>query len=210
MLGLIGKKIGMTRTFTEEGNSVPVTLLELGPCVVTQQKNNDKDGYNALQVGFQEVDEKKVSNPLAGHFKKNDLKFYKFLNEFKVGENNLKEFDVGSELTVEMFRETELVDVTGVSKGRGFAGVMKRHNFSGKNATHGTHKSFRGAGSIGQCATPSRVFKGKKMAGHMGNSVTTIHNLEIVRVDKDRNMVMVKGAVPGHKNSNIIVKKVKQ
>ncbi len=210
MLGLIGKKIGMTRTFTDEGNSLPVTVLELGPCVVTQQKDNDNDGYSAIQVGFKEVDEAKLNKPLSGHFKKNNLKFYKHLNEFRVDTDSLSEYKVGDQLTVDMFKQNELVDITGTSKGRGFAGVMKRHNFSGKNATHGTHKSFRGAGAIGQCATPSRVFKGKKMAGHMGNNTVTIHNLEIVRIDKDRNMIMVKGSVPGHKNANIIVKKIKQ
>lgn len=210
MLGLIGKKIGMTRTFTDEGNSLPVTVLELGPCVVTQQKDNDNDGYSAIQVGFKEVDEAKLNKPLSGHFKKNNLKFYKHLNEFRVDTDSLSEYKVGEQLTVDMFKQNELVDITGTSKGRGFAGVMKRHNFSGKNATHGTHKSFRGAGAIGQCATPSRVFKGQKMAGHMGNNTVTIHNLEIVRIDKDRNMIMVKGSVPGHKNANIIVKKIKQ
>jgi len=209
MLGLIGKKIGMTRVFTEEGDSIPVTLLKLGPCVVTQQKKTNKDGYSALQLGFEKAKENKFNKPEAGHFKKNDLKFYKYLKEFHVDEDEMEEYKIGSELTVDMFDVTELVDITGTSKGRGFAGVMKRHNFSGKNATHGTHKSFRGAGAIGQCATPSRVFKGKKMAGHMGNQTTTIHNLEVVRVDQDRNMIMVRGSVPGHKNSNIIVKKIK-
>ncbi len=207
MLGLIGKKIGMTRAFYESGRSVPVTVIQLGPCLVTQKKDIEKEGYSALQMGFLEVKDNKINKPEYGHFKKNDLKCYKYLTEFKLNSDMLKKYDIGAEIKVDLFKENELVNITGISKGRGFAGVVKRHNYSGKNMTHGTHEIFRGAGSVGQCATPSRIFKGKKMPGHMGNKKVTVTNLQVVRVDKEKNIIMVKGAVPGHRNGLIVVNK---
>ncbi|MCK4357650.1 MAG: 50S ribosomal protein L3 [Candidatus Cloacimonetes bacterium] len=209
MLGLIGKKIGMTRAFSESGDSIPVTIIHAGPCSVINRKTNEKDGYSALQLGFYETDEKKITKPQAGHFKKNNLKCFKFLREFRVDDKVLKKYPQGSVLSPNIFKANEIINVTGTSKGRGFAGVVKRYNFHGKNMTHGTHESFRGTGSIGQCATPSRVVRGKKMPGHMGNKKVTVRNLTIFKVDEKRNLIMLKGAVPGHRNSLITLQKIK-
>jgi len=209
MLGLIGKKIGMTRAFSENGDSIPVTLVQAGPCTVVQQKTPKREGYTALQLGFFEVNENRITKPLAGHFKSNKLKYYKFLKEFRVDNKLLKKYPLGSVLNPGIFKSNEIVNVSGTSKGRGFAGVVKRYNFHGKNMTHGTHESFRGGGSIGQCATPSRVVRGKKMPGHMGNESVTVRNLNIFKVDEKRNLIMLVGAVPGHRNSLVIIKKIK-
>jgi large subunit ribosomal protein L3 len=207
MLGLIGKKIGMTRLFDEAGNSIPITVVQAGPCTVVQHRKIDKEGYNALQIGYQEVDEKKLKKPVAGHFKKQEVNFYKFLKEFRVDPETLERYPVGSLLTADMFNEKEVVDVRGTSKGKGFTGVMKRYNFRGKDTSHGTHESFRGGGSIGSSATPSRVFRGKKMPGHSGNEKVTVKNLLIFKVDKERNLLLIKGALPGHRNSLVIIRK---
>jgi large subunit ribosomal protein L3 len=207
MLGLIGKKIGMTRVFYASGQSESVTVIQAGPCVVTQKRTEEKDGYTAIQVGFSETTEKRIKKPQIGQFKKNELKYYKYLREFRISDEELKNYTVGAEIDVNIFKENENVNVTGTSKGRGFAGVFKRHGFHGKIATHGTHEIFRGTGSIGQCATPARVFKGKKMPGHMGNEKVTSQNLKVVRVDKEKNIVLVKGAVPGHRNTLVTIKK---
>ncbi|MBC8526989.1 MAG: 50S ribosomal protein L3 [Candidatus Cloacimonetes bacterium] len=209
MLGLIGKKIGMTRAFYESGDSIPVTLIQAGPCTVTQLKSIDTDGYITIQLGFNEVKDNKLNKPLLGHFKKNKLNSFKFLKEFKVENKVLKKYKSGSVLNTSIFKVNEIVKVTGTSKGKGFAGVMKRHKFHGKNMTHGTHESFRGGGSIGQCATPSRVFRGKKMSGHMGNQTVTVKNLTIFKIDKERNLIFIKGAIPGHRNSIVTIRKIK-
>jgi large subunit ribosomal protein L3 len=176
---------------------------------VIQHRNLAKDGYNALQIGFQEISEAKLKKPEAGYLKKQKAPFYKVLKEFRVDSKTLEDYPVNSALTVDIFKETEVVDVTGTSKGRGFTGTMKRYNFSGKNVSHGTHESFRGPGSIGSSATPSRVFRGKKMPGHAGNKRVTVKNLPIFRVDKDRNLLLIVGAVPGHRNSLVIIRKSK-
>ncbi|MDP8201390.1 MAG: 50S ribosomal protein L3 [Candidatus Tenebribacter burtonii] len=205
MIGLIGKKIGMTQIFDENGNVVPVTVIQAGPCRVIHRKSKEKHGYEAIQIGFEEVDEKKVSKPMLGHFKKHNSPAYKYLREFRLKlYTDVKEGEV---FDVSMFEEHELLKITGTSKGKGFQGVMKRHNFHGFKATHGVHESYRGPGSIGQCATPARVFKGKKLPGHQGVDKVSVLNLQVVKVDVEKNLVMVKGAVPGHRNSIVRLRK---
>jgi len=205
MFGLIGKKIAMTQIFDANGKVIPVTVLEMGPCVVVQKKTVETDGYNAIQLGFEEIAERKVKKPVLGHFKKRNSKAYRYLREFRI--DTIEEFNEGQILDLGLFQENEIVNIVGTSKGRGFAGVMKRHNFSGFEQSHGVHESFRGGGSIGQCAQPSRVLKGVKMAGHFGVDRVTVKNLKIVKVDKERNLVMVKGAVPGHRNGLVLMSK---
>jgi large subunit ribosomal protein L3 len=206
MIGLICKKIGMTQIFDKNGRIVPVTLVQAGPCHVVQRKTIETDGYSAIQLGFVEIPDKKVKKPLLGHFKKQNSKNYRYLKEFRLNEK--QDFAPGDILDVDLFKQNEIVKVTGISKGKGFAGVVKRHHFAGFEQSHGVHESFRGPGSIGQCAQPSRVFKGVRMAGHMGNEQVTIKNLRIVKIDKESNLIMVKGAIPGHKNSIVyIIKK---
>ncbi|MEA2097036.1 MAG: 50S ribosomal protein L3 [Candidatus Cloacimonadota bacterium] len=205
MIGLIGKKIGMTQIFDKKGNMIPVTVIQAGPCRVIHRKNKDKHGYDAVQLGFEEVDEKKVSKPMMGHFKKHNSPPYKYLKEFRL--KMYKDINEGEIFDVSMFEEHELLKITGTSKGKGFQGVMKRHNFHGFKATHGVHESYRGPGSIGQCATPARVFKGKKLPGHQGVDKVSVLNLQVVKVDVEKNLVMVKGAVPGHRNSIVRLRK---
>lgn len=205
MLGLIGKKIAMTQIFDSNGKVIPVTVLEVGPCTIVQKKTQASDGYNAIQLGFEEIEERKVKKPVMGHFKKHNSKAYRYLREFRV--NQIDDFSEGQSLDLDIFQENEIVKVIGISKGRGFSGVMKRHNFKGFISSHGVHESFRGGGSIGQCATPSRVIKGRKMPGHFGVDRVTVKNLKIVKLDKERNLVMVKGAVPGHRNGLIYLSK---
>ena len=205
MIGLIGKKIGMTQIFDEKGNVIPVTVIQAGPCRVIHRKNKEKHGYDSVQIGFEEVDEKKVSKPMLGHFKKHNSPPYRYLKEFRL--KMYKDINEGEVFDVSMFAENELLKVTGTSKGKGFQGVMKRHGFHGFKATHGVHESYRGPGSIGQCATPARVFKGKKLPGHQGVDKVSVLNLRVVKVDIERNLVMVKGAVPGHRNSLVRLRK---
>jgi large subunit ribosomal protein L3 len=205
MIGLIGKKIGMTQVFDETGNVIPVTVIKAGPCRVIHRKNKDKHGYDSVQLGFEEVDEKKISKPMLGHFKKYNSPPYKYLKEFRL--KLYKDINEGEVFDVSMFKEHELLKVTGTSKGKGFQGVMKRHNFHGFKATHGVHESYRGPGSIGQCATPARVFKGKKLPGHQGVDKVSVLNLKVVKVDVEPNLGMVKGAVPGHRNSIVRLRK---
>ena len=205
MIGLIGKKIGMTQIFDKKGNVIPVTVIQAGPCRVIHRKNKDKHGYDAVQLGFEEIDEKKVSKPMLGHFKKHNSPPYRYLKEFRL--KMYKDIDEGEVFDVSMFEENELLKITGTSKGKGFQGVMKRHNFHGFKATHGVHESYRGPGSIGQCATPARVFKGKKLPGHQGVDKVSVLNLQVVKVDVEKNLVMVKGAVPGHRNSIVRLRK---
>jgi len=205
MIGLIGKKIGMTQIFDKKGNVIPVTVIQAGPCRVIHRKNKDKHGYDAVQLGFEEIDEKKVSKPMMGHFKKYNSPAYKYLKEFRL--KRYKDINEGEIFDVSMFEEDELLKVTGTSKGKGFQGVMRRHNFHGFKASHGVHESYRGPGSIGQCATPARVFKGKKLPGHQGVDKVSVLNLQVVKVDVEKNLVMVKGAIPGHRNSIVRLRK---
>ena len=204
MIGLVGRKVGMTRVFTEEGVSIPVTVVEVEANRVSQVKTLETDGYAAIQVTTGAKKANRVSKPEAGHFAKAGVEAGRGLWEFRL--ENGEEFAVGAELTVELFNETKKVDVTGTSKGKGFQGAVKRWNFRTQDMTHGNSLSHRAPGSIGQCQTPGRVFKGKKMAGHMGAERVTTQNLEIVRVDAERNLLLIKGAVPGSTGGNVIVK----
>ena len=203
-LGLVGKKCGMTRIFTEEGASLPVTVIEVEPNRVTQIRSEDVDGYQAVQVTTGSKKASRVSKPEAGHFAKAGVEAGRGLWEFRLdAEAELKAGDV---LTVEMFAAGQKVDVAGRSKGKGFQGGVKRWNFHMQDATHGNSLSHRAPGSIGQCQTPGRVFKGKKMAGHMGDEQVTVQSLEIVRVDAERNLLLIKGAVPGATGADVVIK----
>ena len=205
MVGLIGEKIGMTQIFDSNGKSTPVTVVKAGPCRVIQRKLKDKDGYNSVQLGYGEIKEKSLNKAQLGHFKKHNSKPYKVYKEFKL--SLYKDIEEGEDFDVSMFKEKELVQIQGTSKGKGFAGVMKRHGFHGAKMSHGVHESFRGPGAIGQCATPSRVHKGKKLPGHKGTETISVKNLEIMRVDQDNNLLFIKGAVPGHRHSIVLLKK---
>lgn len=204
MIGLIGRKVGMTRVFTEDGVSIPVTVVEVEANRVSQVKTLETDGYAAIQVTAGSKKANRVNKAEAGHFAKAGVEAGRGLWEFRL--ENGEEFAVGAELTVELFNETKKVDVTGTSKGKGFQGAVKRWNFRTQDMTHGNSLSHRAPGSIGQCQTPGRVFKGKKMAGHMGAERVTTQNLELVRVDAERNLLLVKGAVPGAIGGDVIVK----
>jgi len=208
MIGLIGKKIGMTQIFDENGKVIPVTVIQAGPCKVICKRTIAENGYQALQLGYEEIPERKVSKPMLGHFKKYGSANYRHVKEFRPNfDQQIADYKVGDELNVDLFGVAETVSITAKSKGRGYTGVMKRHGFGGFISTHGSHESFRGPGSIGQCAQPSRVFKGVKMAGQHGNTKFTTRHLDVVRVDAERNLIMVKGAVPGHRNSLVIIQK---
>jgi len=204
-LGLVGRKVGMTRIFTEDGVSIPVTVIEATPNRVTQIKSDATDGYNALQVTAGEKKASRVNKPEAGHFAKAGVEAGRGLWEFRLSGDE-GDFEVGNEITVEVFNDVKKVDVTGTSKGKGFQGGVKRWNFSMQDATHGNSLSHRAPGSIGQNQSPGKVFKGKKMAGHMGAERVTTQNLEVVRVDAERGLLLVKGAVPGAVNGDVIVK----
>ncbi len=205
MLGIIGKKLGMTQIFDNQGKVIPVTVILVGPCTVVQKKTMEKDGYKAIQLGFEEIAERKVKKPVLGHFKKHNVPNFRYLREFRIDE--IEDFNEGQVLKADLFSQNEIIKVIGTSKGSGFAGVMKRHNFQGFQQSHGVHESFRGPGSIGQCAQPARVFKGMKMAGHKGVDRITVKNLKIVRIDLEKNIVMIKGAIPGHRNSIVYLSK---
>jgi len=206
MSGLIGRKIGMSSLFDEKGKNVPCTVLELGPCVVTQVKTKDKDGYEALQLGFEDKPIKKVNKSLSGHFNKAKVNPKKKLTEFKM--NFEKDLKLGDTITVEHFKEGEYVDVSAISKGKGFQGVVKRHGFKGVGqSTHGQHNRLRAPGSIGAASYPARVFKGMRMAGQTGSGKVKIQNLIVLKVMPEKNVLVVKGSVPGHKNSYVIVQK---
>ena len=205
MSGLIGKKIGMTSIYDENGKNLPCTVIEAGPCVVTQVKTNEVDGYNAVQLGFTDKNDKHTTKAEAGHFKKSKSSAKQKLIEFQ---NFDQELNIGDKLTVEHFNEGEFVDVSGTSKGKGFQGVVKRHGFAGVGqATHGQHNRLRAPGSIGAASYPARVFKGMKMAGRMGNEKITIQNLRVLKVVAEKNLLVLKGCVPGHKNSFVIIRK---
>ena len=205
MPGLLGKKIGMTSVFSADGKNVPCTVIELGPCTVTQVKSVEKDGYAAVQVGFQDKKEKHTSAPLAGHFKKAGVTPKRHLAEFKGYETEL---NLGDVLTVDLFADTSYVSVTGTSKGKGFQGVVKRHNFGGVGqATHGQHNRARKPGSIGACSYPAKVFKGLRMGGQMGNARVTTQNLKVLKVIPEHNLLVIKGSVPGYNGSIVIIEK---
>ncbi len=204
MKGLVGRKVGMTRIFTEDGVSIPVTVIEVESNRVTQVRTPEIDGYSAIQITTGTKKANRVSKPAAGHFAKAGVEAGRGLWEFRL--ENGESFEVGAELNVDLFTDIKKVDVTGTSKGKGFQGAVKRWNFRTQDMTHGNSLSHRAPGSIGQCQTPGRVFKGKKMAGHMGAEQVTVQNLEIVRVDADRKLLLIKGAVPGATGSNVIVK----
>lgn len=205
-MGLVGRKRGMTRVFTEDGASVPVTVIEAQPNRITQVKTVETDGYRALQVAAGSRKASRVSKPAAGHFAAAKVEAGDLMTEFRLDDADEGEFEAGAELKVDLFEEGQKVDVIGTSIGKGFAGTVKRHNFSMQDATHGNSLSHRAPGSIGQNQTPGRVFKGKKMAGHMGNVRRTVQNLEVVRVDAERNILLIKGAVPGHKGGQVVVR----
>lgn len=203
MKNMLGRKVGMTQIFKEDGEVVPVTVIEAGPLFVVQKKTVEKDGYNAIQVGFGEVKERRLTKPLKGHFEKANVAYRKFLREFHV--ENPDEFEIGQEIKADVFAEGDMVDVTGTSKGKGTAGVIKRHNFARGRETHGS-KHHRMPGGMSAGTYPGRVFKGHRMMGRMGNERVTVQNLEVVRIDAEKNLILVKGAVPGPKKGLITIK----
>ena len=205
MPGLLGKKIGMTSVFSAEGKNVPCTVIEVGPCVVTQVKTIDKDGYEAVQVGFMDKKEKHTKNPEMGHFKKAGVTPKRHLAEFKGFET---EYKLGDVISVDLFEGADFVDVVGTSKGKGYQGVVKRHGFGGVGqTTHGQHNRLRAPGSIGACSYPARVFKGTRMAGQTGNERVTVQNLQVLKVIPEHNLLLIKGSVPGSKGSIVIIEK---
>ena len=204
MNGILGRKLGMTQIFTEDGIMVPVTVVEAGPMVITQLKTVENDGYQAVQVGYGEVKEKSLNKPQKGHFAKAGVGLKKFVREFR--SEDVANYTLAQELNVSMFEVGQKVDVTGTSKGKGFQGPIKRHNQSRGPMSHGS-RYHRGTGSMGAASDPSRVFKGKKLAGHMGAVRRTIQNLEVIRVDAEKNLILIKGAIPGPKKGLVVVKK---
>ncbi|MCX4332859.1 MAG: 50S ribosomal protein L3 [Paramuribaculum sp.] len=206
MPGLLGKKIGMTSVFSADGKNLPCTVIEVGPCVVTQIKTTEVDGYEAVQVGFEEKKEKHTTKPMSGHFKKAGVAPQRHLAEFKGFEG---EYKLGDTITVDsIFNESDFVDIQGTSKGKGFQGVVKRHGFGGVGqSTHGQHNRLRAPGSIGACSYPAKVFKGMRMAGQMGNEKVTVQNLQVLKVMPEHNLLLIKGSVPGSKGSIVIIEK---
>ena len=201
--GILGKKIGMTQVFDEEGRFIPVTVIEAGPCVVVQRKTRQRDGYDAIQVGFGEIKEKHTNKPIRGHFRKAEVQPKKYLREFRLDDG--EDYQVGQQIDVSQFEAGEKVDVTATSRGKGFAGAVKRHGFGRGPMSHGS-KYHRGPGSLSASSFPSRVFKGRKLPGRMGGQKVTVQSLQLVRVDKDRNLLLVKGAVPGPNGSLVTVR----
>jgi len=206
-LGLIGEKVGMTQIFDEAGEAIPVTVIKAGPCKVVDIKIPERDNYTALKLGYGFIKEKKVKKPQKGFFEKQGIEPKKVLKEFRI--ENISEYKVGDELNVSIFSAGERIKVTGISKGRGFQGVMKRHGFGGGPKTHGS-QNHRKPGSIGQSSDPSRVFKGLKMAGHMGNETVTVRNLEVVKIDEGRGLILVKGAIPGPNGGIVYLYKLQE
>ncbi len=202
--GIVGTKLGMTQIFTEDSRAVPVTVIQAGPCVVTQVKTKDRDGYEAVQLAYADVRRGRTPKPMAGHFKAAGAAPARHLVELRTG--TASEYSPGQRITVDIFQPGEHADVVGVSKGKGFAGTIKRHGFAGLSASHGTERKHRAPGSIGACATPSRVFKGTRMAGQMGNERVTVLNLEVVESDPERNLLLLRGAVPGPRGGLVMVR----
>jgi large subunit ribosomal protein L3 len=201
---ILGEKLGMTQIYNEDGKAIPVTVVQAGPCVVAQVRTMERDGYAAVQLGFGEQKEQRINKPMKGHFAKSGVAPVRHLVEFRT--DDAGSYEVGSQVTVERFAAGEHVDVVGVSKGKGFAGVMKRHNFAGKEDSHGTERKHRSTGSVGAGTTPGRVFKGMKGPGHMGHDRTTILSLEVVESDLERNLLLIKGAVPGPNGGLIMIR----
>ena len=200
---IIGKKLGMTQLFDANGNVVPVTVIEAGPCVVAQKKTNENDGYEAVQIGYGDMKASKVNKPMKGHFAKGDVAPKKVLREFRLEDTSV--LNVGDIIKADTFAEGEAVDVRGTSKGKGYAGTIKRWNFGRLKETHGTGPVHRHGGSLGACSSPSRVFKGKKMAGHLGNERVTVQNLSVVKVDSENNLIAIKGSIPGPKGGIVVI-----
>jgi len=202
--GVLGEKLGMTQVFDDEGRIVPVTVVQAGPCVVTRVRTPDADGYSAVQLGYGQIDPRKVNKPTTGHYEKAGVTPRRHLVELRT--DDAAEYELGQEITVEVFEAGQRIDVTGRSKGKGTAGVMKRHGFKGLGASHGTQRKHRSPGSIGGCATPGRVFKGLRMAGRYGNTRTTVQNLTVHAIDADKGLLLIKGAVPGPNGGLILVR----
>lgn len=202
--GVLGEKLGMTQVFDDEGRIVPVTVVLAGPCVVTQIRSQEKDGYTAVQLGFGQIDPRKVNKPRTGHFEKAGVTPRRYLVELRADDTT--EYELGQEITAGVFEAGQKIDVTGRSKGKGTAGVMKRHGFKGLGASHGTQRKHRSPGSIGGCATPGRVFKGLRMAGRHGNARTTVQNLTVHAIDAEKNLLLIKGAVPGPNGGVVLVR----
>jgi len=203
-LGIIGRKLGMTQLFLEDGSVVPVTVIEAGPCPIIQKKVKEKDGYDALQLGFLPKEARKVNKPLSGHFKKAGAGTYALLKEFRV--EDASGFELGEQVTVSLFKPGDVVDVTGLSKGRGFAGVVKRHGFHGFPASRGTHEYFRHGGSVGQNSYPARIFKDLRMPGHHGNQRVTLQNITVMDVKEDQNLILLKGGIPGSPKGWVLIR----
>ncbi len=201
--GIIGKKIGMTQIFDEAGKVIPVTVVEAGPCVVVQKKTIENDGYEAVQLGFGDIRAKRVNKPLAGHFKVADVALKRTLKEFRF--DDISNLNVGDIVKADTFAEGDIVDVCGTSKGKGYAGNIKRHNNARLKETHGTGPVHRHAGSMGACSSPSRIYKGKGMPGHLGAERVTVQNLKIVKIDAENNLIAIKGAIPGPKNGTVVI-----
>ncbi|MEV5413913.1 50S ribosomal protein L3 [Thermopolyspora sp. NPDC052614] len=202
--GVLGKKLGMTQVFDESNRIVPVTVVEAGPCVVTRVRTPERDGYSAIQLGYGQVDPRKVNKPLGDYLRKHDITPRRYFAEIRT--DDASEYQIGQEVLADTFEAGQFVDVTGKSKGKGYAGVMKRHNFRGLGASHGTQRKHRSPGSIGGCATPGRVFKGLRMAGRMGNVRTTVQNLKVHAVDAEKGLILVKGAIPGPNGSLVLIR----
>lgn len=203
-LGIIGKKIGMTQLFLDNGSLVPVTVVEAGPCWVVQKKTQEKDGYEALQIGFLSKSEKRVKKPLAGHFKKAGVGPVYHLKEFRV--ESTEEYELGQEINVNLFQPGDIVDVTGLSKGKGFAGVIKRHKFHGSPGSHGTHEYFRHGGSVGSATYPHHTFKGLKMPGQHGNKKVTLQNIKVMDIREDQNIILLQGGIPGSQRGWVLIR----
>lgn len=206
MKGMIGKKVGMTQVFDEQGNVVPVTVIEAGPCYITQIRKEDRDGYTAVQLGFDQARPKRITKGELGHLQRNSLPALRVLREFRINGEDLGELEEGTEIKVDVFTEGDYIDVIGTSKGRGFAGTVKRHNFNRQPKTHGQSDRERAPGSIGMCAAPGRTLKGQRMGGRMGNDRVTIQNLQVVRVDADKNLLAVKGSIPGRRGGIVMIR----
>lgn len=206
MKGILGKKVGMTQVFSDEGEAIPVTVIEAGPCYVTQIRTEGNDGYSSIQLGFEEVKPKRLTKAELGHLQKADLPALRYVREFRMDDDELDDYELGQRLDVTVFEPGQLVDVTGKSKGRGFAGAVKRHGFKRQPKTHGQSDRERAPGAAGAGTDPGRVFKGKRMPGRMGNDRVTIQNLEVVIVDPERNLLAVKGSVPGARNGLLTIR----
>ncbi|MEY6435438.1 50S ribosomal protein L3 [Corynebacterium pseudotuberculosis] len=202
--GILGTKLGMTQIFDEDNRVIPVTVVEAGPCVVTQIRTIETDGYNAIQIAYGDIDPRKANKPATGHFKKAGVTSRRHVAEIRM--NDVSAYELGQDVTVEIFEGITFVDVTGTTKGKGYAGAMKRHGFAGQGAAHGNQAAHRRVGGIGACATPGRVFKGTRMAGRMGNDRVTTQNLKVQKIDADANLILIKGAIPGNRGGIVTVK----